>query len=78
MFCTTSDTSETEGEVGAVKMLNLLPPPHKLITGRSKAVVLLWFSGACFCVRESVKFHLMCVYIIFISVSVAEWLPFGK
>ena len=48
------------------------------MTDRSKAVVLLWFSVACFCVRVSVTFHLTCVYIIFSSVSVAEWPPFGK
>ena len=45
---------------------------------RSKAVVLLWFSVARFGVRVSVTFHLMCVYIIFSSVSVVEWPPFGK
>ena len=39
---------------------------------------LLWFSAACFGVRISVTFHLMCVHIIFSSVSVAEWSPFGK
>ena len=31
-----------------------------------------------FGVRVSVTFHLMCVHIIFSSVSVAEWPPFGK
>ena len=30
------------------------------------------------CVRVSVTFHLTCVYIIFSSVSVAEWPHFGK
>ena len=29
-------------------------------------------------VRVSVTFHLTCVHIIFSSVSVAEWSPFGK
>ena len=29
-------------------------------------------------VRVSVTFDLMCVYIIFSSVSVVEWPPFGK
>ena len=29
-------------------------------------------------VRVSVTFHLTCVHIIFSSVSVAEWPPFGK
>ena len=33
---------------------------------------------AVFGVRVSVTFHLMCVYIIFSSVSFAEWPPFGK
>ena len=47
MFCT---TSETEGEVGAVKHIGSLLP----IIG----------------VRASVTFHLMCVDIIFSSVSV--------
>ena len=43
------------------------------------AVVLLqWFSVACFGVRALVMFHLMCVYIIFSSVWVAEWPPFWK
>ena len=28
--------------------------------------------------RVSVTFYLMCVHIIFSSVSVAEWPPFGK
>ena len=35
---------------------------------RSKAVVLLWFSGVCFGVRVSVTFHLMFVNINFSSV----------
>ena len=72
MFCT---TSATEGEIDTVK--HALPLPL-LITDRSKVVVLLWFSVACFGVRVLVTFHLMLVHIIFISVSVAEWPPFGK
>ena len=48
------------------------------MTDRSKAVVLLWFSVACFGVRFSVTFHFMCVHIIFSSVSVAGWPPFIK
>ena len=68
MFCT---TSETEAKVRAVK--------HVLqLHDRSNAVVMLWFSVACFGVRVSVTFHLMCVNIIFSSVSVAEWPPIGK
>ena len=31
-----------------------------------------------FGVRVLVTFHLMCVHIIFSSVWVAEWQPFGK
>ena len=31
-----------------------------------------------FGVRLSVTFHFICVHIIFSSVSVAEWPPFGK
>ena len=39
-----------------------------LITDRSEAVVLLWFSVACvqFGVRVSVTFHVMCVHIILV------------
>ena len=43
-----------------------------------KSQVLLWFSVACFGVRVSLTFHLMCFHIIFSSVLVAEWPPFGK
>ena len=77
ILCT---TSETEGEVSAVKHVSAPPPPplKKFITDCSKAVVLLWFSVACFGVRVSVTFHLICFHIIFSSVSVAEWPPFGK
>ena len=32
----------------------------------------------CFGVRVSVTFHFMCVHIIFSSVLVTEWPPFGK
>ena len=64
MFCT---AAETKGEVGPVKLV--LAP---------KAVVLLWFSVACFGVIVSVTFHLTYVHIIFSSVWVAEWPPFGK
>ena len=67
MFCT---TSETEGDVGPVKLVQA-PSPRYFITDRSKAVVLLWFSVACFGDRVSMTFHLMCVHIIFSSVWVA-------
>ena len=72
MFCT---TSETEGEVGAVKHV---VAPQLFITDLSKAVVLLWFSVACFGVRVSMTYHFMCVHIIFSSVSVAECSASGK
>ena len=32
----------------------------------------------CLFLVSSVTFHLMCVHIIFSSISVAEWQPFGK
>ena len=38
----------------------------------------MWFSVARFGVKVSVMFHLTCVHIIFSSVAVAEWPPFGK
>ena len=52
--------------------------PQQLISYRSKAVVLMWYSVACFGVRVSVMFHLMFVQYNFSSVWVAEWPPFGK
>ena len=46
MFCT---TSETGGEVGAVKSIEAQPPVIFYITDHSKAVLLIWFSVlACF------------------------------
>ena len=54
------------------------PPPPEFVTDRSKAVVMTWFSVACFGVRVSVIFHLMFVHYTFTSVLVAEWPPFGK
>ena len=57
---------------------NSMDMPQLFITDRSKAVVLLWFSFARFGIRVSVTFHLTWVHIIFSSVSVAEWPPFGK
>ena len=39
---------------------------------------MLWFAVACFYVRVPLTFHLMCVYVIFSSVLVAEWPQFGK
>ena len=52
--------------------------PQEFVTDRSKAVVLTWFSVACFGVRVSVMFHLRFVHYTFSSVLVAEWQPFGK
>ena len=50
------------------------PPFGKLfITDRSKAMVLMWFSVACFGVRV-----LMMFYFTLCLVWVAEWPPFGK
>ena len=58
-----------------VKLVKAL---QSFATDRSKAVVLLWLSVACFGVRVSVRFHLTCVYNYLSSFSVAEWPPFGK
>ena len=52
--------------------LSVLSGPQYFITVRSKDVVFLLFSVACFDVRVSVTFHFICVHIIFSSVSVAE------
>ena len=53
------------------------PPSDSLLT-----VLRRWFCCGSllpiFSVRVSVTFHLMCVHIIFSSVSVAELAPFGK
>ena len=57
---------------------SLSPPPPEFFTDRSKVVVLMWFSVACFGVRVSVMFHLMFVHYTFSSAFVAEWPPFGK
>ena len=47
-----------------VPQIMFKPPPQSFITDRSKAVVLVRFSVACFGVRVSVTFHVMYVYII--------------
>ena len=53
--------------------------PEWCVAGRSRALVLLWFSVACFwCQSLGDVSHLMCVHIILSSVSVAEWASFGK
>ena len=69
-------TSVTEGEVARTDKTSL--SPQEFVTDRSRAVVLTWFSVACFGVRVSVIFHLMFVHFTFTSVLVAEWPPFGK
>ena len=43
-----------------------------------KAVLLLWFFVPCFWCQSFGDVSLMCVHIIFSSVWVAEWPPFGK
>ena len=71
-------TSETEGEVGAIKLVKASPHPTLFITDRSNAVVLLWFFVDCFwcqCFGDVSPY--VCSYY-FSSVSVAEWPPFGK
>ena len=54
-----------------------LSPTVIFVTDRSKAMVLMWFSVACFRVRVSVMFHLMFVHYTFSSVLAAEWPPIG-
>ena len=56
-------TSENEGGVGA-------------INDHSKAVVLFWFSVACFGLRVLVAFHFM--FIQFSSGRIAEWPSYVK
>ena len=72
MFCI---TSKTKCEVVRVKLVKT-PSNSLLIVSRRKFCygALLPVFG----VRVSVTFHLMCVHIIFSSVWVAEWSPFGK
>ena len=48
------------GESGCAHKTSL--GPQEFVTDRSKAVVLTWFSIACFGVRVSVMFHLMFVW----------------
>ena len=51
---------------------------QELVTECCKAVVLMWFSVACFGIRLSAMFHLMFVHFTFSSALFAEWPPFGK
>ena len=69
-------TSVTEGEVARKE--TSLSHPQEFVTDRSNAVVLTWFSVACYDVRDSVMSHLMFVHYTLSSVLVAEWPPFGK
>ena len=55
-------TSVIEGEFPRIKIV--LPPPQEFVTERPKAVVLMWFSVACFGISVSVRFHLMFVIIL--------------
>ena len=52
--------------------------PRWFVADRSRAVVLVRFSVACFGVTVSVAFHLVFVHIIFSSVLVAGWPPYWK
>ena len=72
MFCT---TSETEGEVGAVKHFEA--PRNSLGPFQGGSIVVGSLLHV-FAVRVSVTFHLMCVHNMLSSVRVAEWPPFGK
>ena len=73
MFCT---TSKTEDEAGLVKQVKASPSNSLLIVLRRQfgCGSLLPVFG----VRVSVTFHLMCVHIIFSSVSVSGCPTFGK
>ena len=75
MFCS---TSETEGEVVHVKLVEAPPPLSNSLLTVSRRKFWCGSLLPCFGVRVSVTFHLMCVHIIFSTVSVAEWPPFGK
>ena len=44
------NTSETECEVGPVKLVEALP--QLIITDHSRMIVLMWFSAACFGVKS--------------------------
>ena len=56
--------------------LNMFKP--LFITARSKAVVLLWFSVACFWCQSFGDVSPYVYSYYFSSGSVAEWPPFGK
>ena len=48
------------------------------LTDNSKAVVLLCFSVACFCVRDSVVLHLTCVHISLVRFGLPSGHFFGN
>ena len=63
--------------MGSLSWLKRLPRLYFLLS--ITRIFVTWFKTvACIGVRVSVTFHLTCVHIIFSSVSVAEWPPFGK
>ena len=51
---------------------------ERAMKSRKKHTVISSTPLPVFGVRVSMTFHLMCVHIIFSSVSIAEWPPFGK
>ena len=48
------------------------------LTDNAMAIVLLWFSVACFCVRDSVVFHLTCVHISLVRFGLPSGHFFGN
>ena len=73
-------TSVTEGEGVHVKQVKAAPPPNNSLLTVPRRKFCCDSLLPIFGVRVSVTvtFHIMCVHIIFSSVSVAEWPPFGK
>ena len=61
MFCT---TSETEGEVGAVKHVKAPPPSSNSLLSVPRRLFCCGSLLPVFGVRVSETFHLMCVHII--------------
>ena len=57
---------------------NMFKTPQYFITDGSEAVVVLWFSVACFGCQSFCDVSLYVCLSYFRSVSVAEWPPFGK
>ena len=65
MFCTTSETEGVHVKLVKPKLIHYW-------SFQGSSLVVVWG------VRVSVAFHLTCVHIIFSSVWVVEWPPFGK